>query len=249
MVKCNIIMQTPEILMTGEDMDLLVRSVPGMEGVVRRRDLPHFFRVNDLDDALFQMIVRETRQMPRAQGVILNTFEDLEGPILSQIRTHMPTLYTIGPNHSHLQARIASKDTVSTSGASASFWEEDRSCLVWLDSQPEKSVIYVSFGSIAVVTREQLLEMWYGLLRSGQRFLWVMRPDSVMGKDGQAQIAAELEEGTKSRGYMVGWAPQQEVLDHPAIGGFLTHGGWNSILESIVAGVPMICWPYSNNQQ
>lgn len=72
-------MQMPEILMTGEDMDLLVRSVPGMEGVVRRRDLPHFFRVNNLDGALFQMIVRETRQMPRAQGLISNTFEDLEG--------------------------------------------------------------------------------------------------------------------------------------------------------------------------
>ena len=97
-----------------------------------------------------------------------------------------------------------------------------------------------------MVTKDQLMEFWHGLINSGKRFLWVIRPDSLVEK---GQIPAELLEGTKERGYMVGWAPQEEVLAHQAIGGFLTHSGWNSTLESIVEGVPMICWPYFADQQ
>nr|XP_027109740.1 7-deoxyloganetic acid glucosyltransferase-like [Coffea arabica] len=243
------VIEAGEIPLKGHGMELAVKSVPGMENILRRRDLPGFYRVDDLDDTTFQIIKTETQQTPRAQAVILNTFEDLEGPILSHIRKHMPRLYTIGPNHFHLTARLGAKATeTETLISSASLWEEDRSCLDWLDSQPPKSVIYVSFGSITVVRREQLLEFWYGLVNSGQRFLWVVRPDSIMGEAGGGKIPAELETATKARGYMVGWAPQLEVLNHPSVGGFLTHGGWNSTLESMAAGVPMLCWPYFADQ-
>ncbi|XP_063936788.1 7-deoxyloganetic acid glucosyltransferase [Daucus carota subsp. sativus] len=122
-------------------------------------------------------------------------------------------------------------------------------CIKWLDEQPLKSVIYVSFGSLATVTTEQLMEFWFGLVNSGHRFLWVIRLDSVADNDGEQEFPAELEEGMKARGYTVNWAPQEEVLAHPAVGGFLTHSGWNSTLESIYEGVPMICWPYATDQQ
>lgn len=245
-------------------MDLPVRSVPGMESFLRRRDLPGFCRVNDIDEPKLQIIRTETTQTTRAQAVILNTFEDLEGPILSEIRKHMPRLFTIGPSHSLLRSKLesASKGTElgSNTISSGSFWKEDRRCMNWLDSQPEKSVLYVSFGSITVVTKVQILEFWHGLLNSGQRFLWVMRADLVTrkieeeeGKEQILQIPMEMGDGEgefeKGRSYaVVSWAPQQEVLNHSAIGGFLTHGGWNSILESIVAGVPMICWSYFADQ-
>nr|AGX93069.1 7-deoxyloganetic acid UDP-glucosyltransferase-like protein [Rauvolfia serpentina] len=241
------LIEAGDIPIKGNGMDLTVKSVPGMETFLRRRDLPGFCRVNDINEPKLQILKTETRQTTRAQAAILNTFEDLEGPTLSQIRKHMPRLFTIGPSHSHLTSRLETRN-IKTSISSGSFWEEDRSCVDWLDSQPPRSVLYVSFGSITVVTRDQLLEFWHGLVDSGQRFLWVMRPDSILGKDGENQIPPELEEGTRARGYMVGWAPQEEVLYHPAIGGFLTHSGWNSTLESIVVGVPMICWPYFADQ-
>ncbi|XP_026398133.1 7-deoxyloganetic acid glucosyltransferase-like [Papaver somniferum] len=122
--------------------------------------------------------------------------------------------------------------------------------MTWLDKQPEKSVVYVSFGSTATVTQEQRLEIWYGLVNCSHRFLCVRRPDSLLAKDGEeSQIPEELVEATKERGYTVDWAPQEEVLNHPAVGGFFTHSGWNSTLESMVAGVPMVCWPHLADQQ
>ncbi|XP_052180295.1 7-deoxyloganetic acid glucosyltransferase-like [Diospyros lotus] len=243
----------PDIIQAGElpfngssdyEMDLPVTTVPGMEGFLRRRDLPGFCRTEDPSDPLLQYIQFETRQSTRAKAVILNTFEDLEGPILSQTRSQIPNLFTIGPLHSHLKARL---DGAATPQSSTSFWEEDWSCMKWLDAQPPKSVLYVSFGSITVLTKDQFMEFWHGLVNSRQRFLWVIRPESVSG-GGQGNIPAELLEGTRERGCMVGWAPQEAVLSHQAVGGFWTHSGWNSTMESIAAGVPMICWPYFADQ-
>lgn len=230
----------------GDDMDFPIKSVPGMEGFLRQRDLPSPFRVRDINDtsSFYNILSIETRQTVRAHALVLNTFEDLEGSILSQLRTKIPNIYTIGPLHAHLKAQTELETTSSNS-----LWEEDKSCIKWLEDQPFKSVLYVSFGSIATVTKEQLMEFWYGLVNSEQRFLWAIRPDSVADKEGEREIPIELEEGTKARGYMVNWVPQEEVLAHPAIGGFLTHCGWNSTLESIYEGVPMICWPYLADQQ
>ncbi|KAL3523921.1 hypothetical protein ACH5RR_016755 [Cinchona calisaya] len=243
------LIEAREIPLKGNGMDLMVKSVPGMENLIRRRDLPGFCRVDDLNETTFQRMKNDTRQCPRAQALILNTFEDLEGPTLSHIRKHLPRLYTIGPNHFHLTSKLAATTKTENSISSGSLWEEDRSCLAWLDSQPTKSVIYASFGSITVVTREQFMEFWYGLVNSGKKFLWVIRPDSIMGEgNGSRTVPDELQTGTKERGYMVSWAPQEEVLNHSSIGGFLTHSGWNSTLESMVAGVPMICWPYFADQ-
>ncbi|XP_057804596.1 7-deoxyloganetic acid glucosyl transferase-like [Salvia miltiorrhiza] len=231
-----------------DDLDVPIKSVPGMERYLRRRDLPSFCRSGDIADPHIEMYKMEATENPRASGLILNTFEELEAPILSKMRNVCPNIYTIGPLHAHLKAKLAATAS-SLPAFSNSLWEEDRSCVAWLNSQPPKSVLYVSFGSLATVTRDQLMEFWYGLVNSGQRFLWVMRPDSVDGKDWESRIPVELSQGTKERGYVVGWAPQEEVLAHPAVGGFLTHSGWNSTLESVYEGVPMICWPYFLDQQ
>ncbi|KAI3470881.1 hypothetical protein Pfo_027544 [Paulownia fortunei] len=233
----------PKLIQAGElplrghsDMERLVESVPGMERVLRLRDLPSFCRVEDVTDAQLQHVVSETLRATSAYGLILNTFEDLEESALAHIRDNVPKLYVIGPLHAYLRP-LQGSNCVS---------EEDRKCIEWLDDQPLKSVVFVSFGNMTVLNRQQLMEFWHGLVNSGKPFLWVVPGNLTAGK---CQIPAELIEGSEKRGKVVDWAPQEEVLCHPATGGFLTHSGWNSTLESVYEGVPMICWPFYADQQ
>ncbi|KAL1535568.1 7-deoxyloganetic acid glucosyltransferase [Salvia divinorum] len=230
------LIQTQELPFNSNELDLPMVNLRGMEGVLRRSDLPSCCR-HGLDSRSMQTIMHQTLQTPRAKGLILNTFDHLEAPTLDLIRTRIPNLYTVGPLHAHLQTRL----TAIPNSSSTSLWEEDKTCLKWLDEQPENSVIYVSFGSIVRVTVEERTEFWQGLVNSGKRFLWVVRPDSG------GIIPPEIADGGMGR--VVGWAPQEAVLAHPAVGGFLTHCGWNSTLESVVAGVPMVCWPHFGDQQ
>ncbi|RDX75335.1 7-deoxyloganetic acid glucosyltransferase, partial [Mucuna pruriens] len=105
------------------------------------------------------------------------------------------------------------------------------------------------FGTVVKLSNEQLLEFWHGLVNSLKPFLWVIQKDLINIEGGlDNNVLIELELGTKERGLLVDWAPQEEVLAHPAVGGFLTHCGWNSILECIVEGVPMLCWPLIADQ-
>ncbi|GAB2277242.1 hypothetical protein Dimus_011949 [Dionaea muscipula] len=232
-----------------EDMDELVKVLPGTETFLRRRDLPSFCQIKDLSDQSFQQMKIATQRTKQANSLILNTFEELEGPILSLIRKNCSsTVYPIGPLHAHLKYRLQADETPSSRNSST-LWQVDRSCIAWLDEKPANSVIYVSFGSLTVLSRAELREFWTGLVQSKKLFLWVVRPDSVTGAEGDNPTPLELVEGTKERGYLVSWAPQEEVLAHPAVGGFLTHSGWNSTMESIVAGVPMACWPFFADQQ
>lgn len=225
-------------------MDRIIRNVPGMENLLRCRDLPSFRKMDDSDTILDKAALL-TQQSLKGNALILNTFENLESPALSQIRLHAPKLYTIGPLHHHLNTTKKTSSS-SSSSSKSNFFEVDRTCMTWLESQPLKSVVYVSFGSITPMKGEEIIEIWHGLLNSKKPFLWVIRPN--MGQE--KGLLKELEEGTtKEKGMIVGWVPQEEVLSHKAIGAFLTHGGWNSTLESVVCGVPMICWPYFADQQ
>ncbi|TYH51848.1 hypothetical protein ES332_D10G308300v1 [Gossypium tomentosum] len=244
------IIQAGELPINGsEDMDRLITTVPGMETYLRCRDLPTFCRKLDIEDSIMKLIVKQTRKSLQADALILNTAEELDGPILSQIRTKCSRVYAVGPLHAQLNTRLNAKHGESYDHISNTLWEVDKSCIFWLNKQPNRSVIYVSFGSIASMSREQLVELWYGLLNSKTKFLLVVRPNSVIGKDGEGEdVVMELMEKSKDRGYIVNWAPQEAVLNHPAIGGFFTHNGWNSTLESVVAGVPMICWPQFADQ-
>ncbi|XP_071734489.1 7-deoxyloganetic acid glucosyl transferase-like [Rutidosis leptorrhynchoides] len=236
----------PKLIESGElpfsvnDLDTPIKSVLGMERFLRRRDLPTFCRSGNLSDPSLKLYLHESKEIPRAPGLIINSFDDLEGPILSQIRTFCPNLYTVGPLHSHLKYKL-SGELSSSFTSSSSLWNEDSSCITWLDSQPPNSVLYISFGSHAVMTKEQYTELWYGLVNSGSHFLWAIRPDSLTSDS--IEIPPELSKDIDERGYIVEWAPQEEVLAHNAVGGFLTHSGWNSTLESVIEGVPMICWP------
>ncbi|MCL7038848.1 hypothetical protein MKW94_019622 [Papaver nudicaule] len=225
-----------------EDMDRLITSVPEMESFLRCRDLPSFYRAKEVNTPNLDFVNTGTLYSVRAAAHLLSTFDDIEAPILSQLRSYWPNMYTIDPLNAllnNLRSSTTSKCNSSLPVSSnASLYAEDR------------KIVYVSFGSIAMVSREQWLEIWYGLVNSSYRFLWVKRPDSLIAKDDEdSQIQAELVEATKERGYSLYWAPPEEVLNHPAVGLFFTHSGWNSTLESMVAGVPIVCWPHLADQQ
>ncbi|GKB58323.1 UDP-glycosyltransferase 85C1-like protein [Tanacetum coccineum] len=66
---------------------------------------------------------------------------------------------------------------------------------------------------------------------------------------GSLALPTELEEGIKRRGFIASWCSQEEVLGYPSIFGFLTHGGWGSVIESLSTGVPMLCWAVSQDQR
>lgn len=155
----------------------------------------------------------------------------------------LPNTYTVGPI-SPLVCSIPMSDPIASIGSN--LWKEDTGCMAWLDKQAAASVVYVNFGSITVLRAEQWVEFAWGLANSMHPFLWVVRADLVQGSD--TILPKEFLEEIEGRGMMVGWCDQEEVLAHGAIGGFLSHCGWNSTIESIYEGMPMICWPFFAEQ-
>ncbi|CAL5039202.1 unnamed protein product [Urochloa decumbens] len=123
--------------------------------------------------------------------------------------------------------------------------EDDAEYMEWLDAKPANSVVYVSFGSLASMGREQLDELLLGLEESGRPYLCVIRKDV---KVALAEEEAEMHRRVKN-GVVVEWCDQVQVLSHAAVGCFVTHCGWNSTLESVASGVPMVCVPRMSDQR
>ncbi|KAL4607840.1 hypothetical protein ACB092_09G203900 [Castanea dentata] len=127
-------------------------------------------------------------------------------------------------------------------------------CLEWLDKEAPNSVIYVSFGTTTAMEDMQMKELAIGLEKSGQKFIWVLRDADkgdvfINGELRKDEILKGFEERVKNRGMVVkDWAPQLEILSHPSTGGFMSHCGWNSCMESITMGVPLAAWPMASDQ-
>ncbi|KAK9110727.1 hypothetical protein Sjap_018787 [Stephania japonica] len=233
-------------------LDTVIDWILGLEGI-RLRDLPTFIRTTDPKAIMLNFNIEQLRNASRAKAILLNTFEDLEENVLKAIRSIFGLVLTIGPLQL-ISKEITTCSTITTkndheqvSSIGCSLWREDHECINWLDKREPKSVVYVNFGSITVLTQEQLSEFAWGLANSGHYFLWVIRPDLV--SNGTIVLPKEFILGTKERGMLTNWCAQQQVLSHPSLGVFLTHSGWNSTIESIGEGVPMICWPFFAEQQ
>ncbi|XP_038881386.1 7-deoxyloganetic acid glucosyltransferase-like [Benincasa hispida] len=220
----------------------LLRGIPGGEGLLRCKDLPGIWSVEDVAKQDPMNLVNQILATSKSCGVILNTFDKLEGEFVTNLSKIYNKVYTIGPIHSLLKNSAQSQ---------FEFWKEDHSCLAWFDSQAPRSVVFVSFGSLVKRTSSQLKELWNGLVNGGKAFVLVLSSDVLIeeaGEDYELVIREIMDRKEKGRWVIVNWAPQEEVLSHEAIGGFLTHSGWNSTMESLAAGVPMICWPQIGDQ-
>lgn len=118
-------------------------------------------------------------------------------------------------------------------------------CIKWLDDQWDKSVVYVSFGSLVSLQEEQMEELAWGLWNTNKPFLWIVRSAEESNKLPNTFVEMATEGG---RGLVVTWCPQLQVLAHRSLGCFVTHCGWNSTLEAISLGVPMVAMPQWSDQ-
>ncbi|KAI3686083.1 hypothetical protein L1987_79753 [Smallanthus sonchifolius] len=226
-------------------LDTVLDFILPLHGI-RLKDIPPFIRyINPGDEYMVQFFCSqvERAKSDSVSAIIFNTFDEFDCDILDTLSSKFPPCYGIGPLHL-LENKIVDKTLASFK---SNLWKEDTECVKWLDSKDSSSVVYVNFGSITVMTSQQLVEFGWGLAKSNYSFLWIIRPDLVIGES--AVLPPELLAEINGRGLLASWCPQIQVLNHPSIGGFLTHSGWNSTIESISNGVPMICWPFFGDQQ
>ncbi|XP_062010876.1 anthocyanidin 3-O-glucosyltransferase 5-like [Rosa rugosa] len=208
----------------------------------------------DRTNQQYSEYIRFCAEIPLGDGILLNIWEELQPTTLAAFRdekllggvTKMVPVYPIGPLTRSVQSGCP---------------RVNEDLFDWLDKQPSESVIFVSLGSGGTLSYDQMTEMAWGLELSQQRFIWVVRPPTTKSDaafftsgNGDCDLSTFMPEGFMTRTRGVGlvvplWAPQADILSHPSVGGFFSHCGWNSTLESVTNGVPMIAWPLYAEQR
>ncbi|CAJ1952970.1 unnamed protein product [Sphenostylis stenocarpa] len=225
--------------MSIKDLNMHI-TVPGVPKI-HTDDLPDQGKGRESESC--QVFIDIGKSMRDSYGVIVNSCDAIEGRVVEAFKEGLmegptPPVFCIGPVISSAPCR-----------------GDDNGCLSWLDSQPSQSVVFLSFGSMGRFSRRQLREIAIGLEKSEQRFLWVVRSEFEEGDSGEPPSLEELlPEGflkrTEGKGMVVrDWAPQAAILNHDSVGGFVTHCGWNSVLEAVWEGVPMVAWPLYAEQK
>lgn len=209
--------------------------IPGVPEI-KPTDLTSYLQATDITTVVHRIIYKAFDDVKRADFIICNTVEELESNTISAIHQKQP-YYAIGP----LFPTGFTKSPVPMN-----MWSES-DCAHWLTARPNGSVLYLSFGSYAHTSKHNIVEIAHGLLLSGVNFIWVIRPD-IVSSDEPQPLPVGFEDQIKDRGLIVPWCSQIEVISHPAIGGFVTHCGWNSILESVWCTVPLLCYPLLTDQ-
>ncbi|KAL3628452.1 hypothetical protein CASFOL_027498 [Castilleja foliolosa] len=213
-----------------------ITYVPGVKSI-NTRDLMSYLKEHESEDAVYKMLSQAFEEVKKADIILHNTVEDLESEALSALNKYQPN-YAVGP--------INFSKNLGPNTVSKSFWSES-DCTKWLESKPIGSVLYVSFGSCVPTNKQIIEEMAYGLLLSEVNFIWVVR-DGILESGDSNVLPVGYEDEIKEKGLIVPWCNQIEVLSNRAVGGFLTHNGWNSTVESMWCGVPMICHPLAYDQ-
>jgi len=205
----------------------------------KRDHLPSLFRRYVESDPESEFVKDSFISNDESWGFVINTFRALEGAYLDHIQGQFGNrrLFAVGP---------LGYDRVGSD------LEDGSDVLRWLDRwDDDGSVLYVCFGSQMLMRRDQMEALAFGLERSGIRFVWVVKVPSTVEQieEGYGLVPEGFEDRVSGRGIVVkGWAPQIAILGHRVVGGFLSHCGWNSVLEAVVAGVGILGWPMEADQ-
>ncbi|XP_010475901.1 PREDICTED: UDP-glycosyltransferase 90A2-like [Camelina sativa] len=210
-------------------------SVPEFPWIkVRKCDfVKDMFAPKPTTDPGFKFIIDQVTSMNQSQGIIFNTFDDLE-PVFLDFYKRKRELkpWALGPLcsvNNFLEGEVEEKVKPS--------W------MKWLDKKRDKgcNVLYVAFGTQAEISREQLEEIALGLEESQVNFLWVFKGN---------ELGEMFEERVGERGLTVRdeWVDQRKILEHESVRGFMSHCGWNSLMESICSKVPILAFPLAAEQ-
>ncbi|CAH9090090.1 unnamed protein product [Cuscuta europaea] len=211
----------------GEREDERLTFIPGITEV-RVGDIPGGIITGNLESPFAVMLHKMGRTLPKATAVAINSFQDLEPAAVNQLKTGSSRILNVGPFNVTAPGPVTAAAQEEGGGG----------CMAWLDGQRERSVAYIAFGTVCIPPVKELAAVAEAVEETKTPFLWSLREEAVMG------LPEGFVERTKGYGKIVSWAPQVRVLGHGSVGVFVSHGGWNSVLESITAGVPLICRPF-----
>ncbi|KAI8537234.1 hypothetical protein RHMOL_Rhmol09G0008600 [Rhododendron molle] len=218
-----------------EGVTVALPSMPLLE----TNDLPSFISDAGMYPGLLSLLINQFSNIQKADWLLFNTFDKLEEEIVNWMASQWP-VKTIGPTipSTYLDRRLENDKDYGLN----LFQPGAEACIKWLDTMEKGSVVYVSFGSLASLTENQMEEIACGLKNCGSYFLWVVRDSE------ESKLPRGFMEETSEKGLIVNWCSQVEVLAHRAVGCFMTHCGWNSTLEALSLGVPVVAVPQWTDQ-
>ncbi|KAK4725152.1 hypothetical protein R3W88_027931 [Solanum pinnatisectum] len=195
-------------------------------------DMPPEVIAESLKGPMPSMLYNMALNLHKADAVVLNSFEELDPIINKDLKSKLQKVLSIGP------LVVVSSNNVFLDANS-----DESGCIQWLGNQKERSVVYLSFGTVTTLPPKEIIAIAEALEDNKMPFIWSLRDNGVK------ILPKGFLERTEEYGKIISWAPQLEILAHRSVGVFVTHCGWNSILEGISYGVPMICRPFFGDQK
>ncbi|CAN8300240.1 unnamed protein product [Cochlearia groenlandica] len=205
--------------------------ISGMDKI-RVKDTPEGVVLGNLDSIFSNTLHQMGLALPRATAVFINSFGELDPTLTNNLLTVFKRYFNIGP--------LALLSSTSESGTLV---DDPHGCLAWMEKQGTDSVAYISFGTVMTPPPPELVAIAEGLESSKVPFIWSLKEKNMV------HLPEGFLDRAREQGMVVPWAPQVALLKHEATGVFVTHCGWNSVLESVSGGVPMICRPFFGDQR
>ncbi|MCD7455507.1 hypothetical protein HAX54_028491 [Datura stramonium] len=205
-------------------------------------EVPSFLHPSSPYTFLKTAILGQFKNISKLTFILMETFQELEHDVVNYLSKKFP-IKTVGPLFKYpKEVAPTSNDDIQ-----GDFMKVEN-CIDWLDTKSPSSLVYISFGSVVILKKEQVEEIAYGLLNSGVNFLWVIRPPTKVQNFDPLSLPNGFLEKAGDRGKIVQWCPQEQVLSHPSVACFMTHCGWNSTMEALSSGVPVLAFPQWGDQ-